>query len=106
MPYILPPVPYDQPQTSYEWIDWYTKLINQINAGTAHNVLNSIQGGTANQYYHLTQTQHTDLLDGGFSTLHKHESFPIGSVFFTEDSTNPNTLLGYGTWSLLGTITL
>ena len=102
----IPPIPYDRPQTSFEWIDWYTKLIAQVNAGAAHNSLTGIQGGSSGDYYHLTQVQKNDLTDAGFTTLHKHESFPIGSVFFTEDSTNPNTLLGYGTWSLLGTITL
>lgn len=31
-----------------------------------------------------------------------NESFPIGSVFFTSMNKNPNTLLGYGTWQLIG----
>jgi len=29
------------------------------------------------------------------------ETFPIGSVFLSVVSTNPNTLLGYGTWSAI-----
>ena len=29
-------------------------------------------------------------------------AFPIGSVFFSAVTTNPNTLLGHGTWSSLG----
>lgn len=32
----------------------------------------------------------------------KGESFPIGSVFFTSTNKNPNILLGYGTWILIG----
>lgn len=32
----------------------------------------------------------------------KGESFPIGSVFFTSINKNPNILLGYGTWILIG----
>jgi hypothetical protein len=58
---ILPPIPYDKPQTSFEWIDWYTKLINLINSGTQHNELPGLQGGVGGEYYHLTNTQHTAL---------------------------------------------
>ena len=37
-----------------------------------HNDLQTIQGGTTDEYYHLTASQHTDLTDGGDSTLHSH----------------------------------
>ena len=30
------------------------------------------------------------------------DGFPIGSVFIGVNLTNPNTLLGYGTWTYLG----
>lgn len=49
----------------------------------------------------------TDLTDGGATTLHTHaggggEAFPIGAVFIAVVSTNPATLLGYGTWAAFG----
>lgn len=37
-----------------------------------HNSTLGLQGGSINSYYHLTQTQHTDLTDAGDSTLHYH----------------------------------
>ena len=41
---------------------------------TTHNNLSGLQGGTTDQYYHLTLTQHTDLTDSGDSTLHYHST--------------------------------
>lgn len=39
---------------------------------SVHNDLSGLQGGTAGEYYHLTAARHTDLTDGGDSTLHYH----------------------------------
>jgi hypothetical protein len=33
---------------------------------------------------------------------HTHEALPVGFVFISVVSTNPNTLLGYGTWATFG----
>lgn len=77
---ILPPAPINELPNSYGWIDWYVKLRNLINetnnlpwasvnkAGSNladlqtrnHNDLQSVQGGSAGQYNHLTNAQHTE----------------------------------------------
>ena len=44
----------------------------------------------------------TDLADGAL-TPSKVQAFPVGSVFISVVSTDPGTLLGYGTWSAIGT---
>jgi len=104
---VLPPIPYDKPQTSFEWIDWYTKLINLVNSGAfPHNSLTGLQGGGGGNYYHLTQTEYSDLTDTGFTTLHKHEYLPVGIVITTDSATNPAAMIGYGTWTLLGSISI
>ena len=40
---------------------------------SAHNDLPLIQGGAPDDYYHLTLTRHTDLVDGGDCSIHKHD---------------------------------
>lgn len=90
----LPPVPINEPPGSLAWQQWYLALqslygttgaipwINIDTAGSAitdiatrpHNSLTSIQGGAANDYYHLTLAQHTDLTDAGDSALHFHSA--------------------------------
>lgn len=101
---ILPPIPYDRPQTSFEWIDWYTKLNKLINSGAQHNNLQGLQGGTTNQYYHLTSAQQSGLTSGGFTTLHKHEAFPVDAVYSSVAYEDPAIALGYGTWVYIGSL--
>ena len=58
----IPPIPYDQPQTSFEWVDWYEKLRKTINASEIqHNSLAGIQGGTTTERYHLTLAEKTSI---------------------------------------------
>ena len=88
----LPPPPTNDQTGSYAWLEWFRQLRNYIAtvgsvpwniidfsgstisdiANRAHNLLQSIQGGSSGEYYHLTATQHTDLTDGGETTLHTH----------------------------------
>lgn len=91
----LPPPPTQNPDTNTRvWQDWYRQLqkyltglstldwslLDLTDASLAdipdrkHNDLQSIQGGTTSEYYHLTSTQHTDLTDSGDSALHYHSS--------------------------------
>lgn len=49
-----------------------TEVIFKTQSPSDHNSSSGLQGGTANEYYHFTATQHTDLTDGGDSTLHYH----------------------------------
>ena len=39
------------------------------------------------------------LVGGSGTTLHSHQTFPVGAVFIAVVNTDPATLLGYGTWS-------
>lgn len=77
---LLPPSPVGVPPGHSYWNDWYERLRSMINDGLvsvlwaninftgsnitdiasrAHNNLQSFQGGTAGEYYHLSSLQHT-----------------------------------------------
>jgi len=75
----LPPPPTRAAAGDFVWIDWYNKLNAYLSTGgsvawatvnktgssiadlqqKAHALLTAIQGGTAGEYYHLTNTEHT-----------------------------------------------
>jgi Tfp pilus assembly protein PilW len=77
----LPPPPTQDAAGSYAWLDWYRQLRNYISQSgsvpwnvidfsgsdivniisRSHQNLQSLQGGTTGQYYHLTQSKHTEL---------------------------------------------
>lgn len=90
MAVLLPPTPVGVPPGHSFWNDWYEKLRTIVNQGAisvtwnninftgsnitsiasrAHNNLQSMQGGTAGQYYHLTAAQHASLGAGNHNDL-------------------------------------
>lgn len=90
MAVILPPTPIGVPPGHSFWNDWYEKLRNVVNTGAisviwsninfagsnlsdlatrAHNSLQSMQGGTTGEYYHLTAAQYAALGSGTHNSL-------------------------------------
>lgn len=82
MAMILPPQPIGVPPDSAFWNDWYEKLRLIVNTGAItitwsninfagsditnigsrpHNALQSFQGGSAGEYYHLTSAQYSNV---------------------------------------------
>lgn len=62
------------------WLSWFIELAQVLSTAGGgggavdHNLLVGLQGGAANQYYHLTAGEETDLTDGGDSALHYHST--------------------------------
>lgn len=97
----LPPMPTGTPPGSAFWNDWYEKLRLLINNGLVstvwsainftgsnitdiatrnHNNLQTIQGGTANEYYHFTNAEHTSILaNSGILVLNSMAGDPTTS---------------------------
>ena len=64
--------------TRYYTEDEIDDIIDDIEAGIIigpHNSTLDKQGGTTDQYYHLTLAQHTDLTDGNDCASHKHDNY-------------------------------
>lgn len=77
----LPPPPTNDQTGSYAWLEWFRQLRNYIStvgsvpwniidfagstlssiASRSHQVLQSLQGGTTGEYYHLTQTNYNEV---------------------------------------------
>ncbi len=59
---LIPPQPVGQLPGSSYWNDWIEKIrtiVNALSTSLAHNDLQSIQGGSSTERYHLTAAQHT-----------------------------------------------
>lgn len=70
-------------QYTYNGTQW-------VNFGstTNHNATSGLQGGTTDEYYHLTNDEHTALTSGTDITLHSHNSDNVNegtvNLFFTD----------------------
>lgn len=56
----------------YNGTSWVQLTGGGASGEIVHNDTSGLQGGTTDEYYHLTETHHTDLTDGGNSILHYH----------------------------------
>ncbi len=69
----LPPIPWDRPAMSFEWVDWYTKLRDVIDTSALdHQALLNLQGGSATERYQLTNAQ-VALVTGAEQTSNKDD---------------------------------
>lgn len=86
---ILPPPPVNDQPGAWTWLEWYRQLRQYIStsgsvpwyiidfsgsnitdiAAREHNSLQSIQGGTSGERYHLTAAQHAALSAGAHNAL-------------------------------------
>ena len=80
----LPPPPVNDQPGSFAWLEWYRQLRNYVStsgsvpwyiinfsgsnltdlASRLHNNLQGLQGGTSGEQYHLTATQHNEIING------------------------------------------
>ena len=117
MSFNLQPAPVFEPADSFAVQQWMLSLQNMFSTVGAiswtvidktgsnltdlvtrnHNDLQNVQGGAAADYYHLTLVQHTDLTDGGATTLHKHDH---GGMDGLTDDDHTQYLLAAGTRAL------
>lgn len=85
----LPPPPINDQPGSFTWLEWYRQLRNYISTSGSvpwyvidfagsnitdiatrnHDQLQSIQGGTSGEHYHLTAAQHSALSAGPHNNL-------------------------------------
>jgi len=81
-------------------IEWVS--LSDINSSLDHNLLNNLQGGTNNEYYHLTENEHNLLINNNdASSLHNHDSLYLK---LTGGTINGN-LIVTGDLTVQGTIT-
>ena len=79
---------------------------NAATATTSTNATNVVTGGTiASNVTATTQsagTSNTTVATTAFATTAIQALYPVGSIYTSTVSTNPNTLFGFGTWVAFG----
>ncbi len=108
----IPPFDTYREYFTKNWLEWFDSLDNDIkqtrlllksyiaHASLAHNDLTGIQGGTTNEYYHLTLADHTEataFLNGGTGTHTAFDShIADATIHFTEASIDHTAIQNIG----------
>jgi len=100
----LPPPPVNDAPGSFTWLEWYRQLRNYVStsgsvpwyiinfsgsnitdiASRSHNQLQSLQGGSGSERYHMTAAEYTDNTTGSYGSMYINN----GSVVRTIAATN------------------
>jgi len=106
----LPPPPTRAADGSFAWISWYNQLYTFLStsgsvswslidkAGSSiadlvtksHNLLTGFQGGTTNEYYHLTAAQHASLGAGNHNDLLSKQGGTTNEYYHLTAAQNTN----------------
>lgn len=129
----LPPPPINDPMGSFVWLEWYRQLRNYVSqsgsvpwgvidfngsdirdiALRSHNNMQTLQGGTTSQYFHITNDQHNaisnslDVAETGASvalpttpTILKLPSIAISNGIGYDTTTGVVTFVNGGVYTL------
>ncbi len=121
----LPPPPVNDQPGSFAWLEWYRQLRNYVStsgsvpwyiinfsgsnltdlATRLHANLQSLQGGTSGQHYHLTAAQHSQITSGP-STETINYQVPTTGFTITVGNTDNILVLDPADTLASGTVTM